>query len=111
VELIQAGGEILLSVVHKLFKAIWNKEEFPDQWLESIIVPIHKKGDRTDYNSNYHEISLLTSYKILLNILLSWLSPYILIDEITGDKIFCICRILERKCEYTETVHQLFIEF
>jgi hypothetical protein len=48
VELIQAGGEILLSAIHKLIKSVWNKEELPDQWKESIIVPLHKKGDKTD---------------------------------------------------------------
>jgi hypothetical protein len=48
-----------------LINSIWNKEELPDQWKESIIVPVHKKGDKTDC-SNYREISLLsTSYKIL----------------------------------------------
>jgi hypothetical protein len=25
----------------------WNKEEFNDQWNESIIVPIYKMGDKT----------------------------------------------------------------
>jgi hypothetical protein len=42
-ELIQAGGEMLLSAIHNLINSIWNKEELPDQWKESIIVPIHKK--------------------------------------------------------------------
>jgi hypothetical protein len=46
--LIQAGGEILRSKIHKLIKSIWNKVELPDQWKESIIVLIHKKGDKTD---------------------------------------------------------------
>jgi hypothetical protein len=73
-ELIQAGGEILLSATHKLINSVWNKEELPDQWKESIIVPVHKKGDKTDCN-NYSGISLLsTSYKLLSNILLSSLS-------------------------------------
>jgi hypothetical protein len=31
VELIQAGGEILLSVIYKLIDSIWNNEELPDQ--------------------------------------------------------------------------------
>jgi hypothetical protein len=71
VELIQAGGETSHSEIHKLFKLIWNKEELPHQWKESIVVPIHKKGDKTDC-SNYRGISLLsTSYKILPNILLA----------------------------------------
>jgi hypothetical protein len=30
-ELIQAGGEILLSVIHKLINSVWSKEELPEQ--------------------------------------------------------------------------------
>jgi hypothetical protein len=44
----QAGGETLVSVIHKLITSIWNKEEMPDQWKESIIVSIHKTGDKID---------------------------------------------------------------
>jgi hypothetical protein len=43
-ELIQAGGNILRSEIHKLINCIWNKEELPEQWKESIIVPIYKKS-------------------------------------------------------------------
>jgi hypothetical protein len=67
---IQAGCDILDSKIHKLINSIWNKEELPDQWKESIIVPVNKKGGKTDC-SNYLGISLLsTSYKILFNFLL-----------------------------------------
>jgi hypothetical protein len=47
-ELYQAGGETLVSVIHKLLTSIWNKEEMPDSWKESIIVPFHRTGDKTD---------------------------------------------------------------
>jgi hypothetical protein len=43
-ELIHAGGKTLCSEFHKLIKLIWNKEELPYQWKESVVVPIHKKG-------------------------------------------------------------------
>jgi hypothetical protein len=54
--------------------------------------------------------------------ILSMLSPYI--DEIIGDhqcgfrrtrsttdQIFCIHQTLEKKWEYNETVHQVFVDF
>jgi hypothetical protein len=70
-ELIQAGGEILRSKIHKLINYIWNKEELPDQWKEFIIVPVYKKGDKTDRSNiaGYH--CYQRSYNILSNILLS----------------------------------------
>jgi hypothetical protein len=55
---------------------MWNKEELPEEWKELIIVPIYKKGDKTDC-SNYRGISLLSStYTILSNVLPSKLAPY-----------------------------------
>jgi len=69
-ELIKAGGRTLRCESYKLTISIWNKEELPEERKESIIVPIYKKGDKTDC-SNYRGISLLpTMYKILSNVLL-----------------------------------------
>ncbi|KAJ4448564.1 hypothetical protein ANN_10582 [Periplaneta americana] len=48
-ELIQEGGSALYSEIYKLVIAIWEKEIVPEQWKESIIVPIFKKGDKTNY--------------------------------------------------------------
>jgi hypothetical protein len=65
-ELIRAGGggEILLSAIRKLINSVWNKEELPDQWKESINVPIHKKGDKTDVIIivGYHCYQLQTTF-------------------------------------------------
>jgi len=57
-ELIKAGGRINYCAIHKLIISIWNKEELPEEWMESIIVLIYKKGDKTDC-TNYRGISLL----------------------------------------------------
>jgi hypothetical protein len=40
-EMIKAGGSKICSEIHKLINCIWNKEELPDQWKESIIVPVY----------------------------------------------------------------------
>jgi len=75
-ELIKAWDRTICLEIHKLITSIWKKEKLPKEWKESIIVPIHKKGDETGCN-NYRGISLLpTTYKILSNILLSRLIPY-----------------------------------
>jgi len=43
----------------------------PEQWKQLIIVPVYKKGDKTDC-WNYRGMSLLSAtYKILSNILLA----------------------------------------
>jgi hypothetical protein len=37
-ELVYAGSAALHSEIHELANSIWNKEELPDQWKESIIL-------------------------------------------------------------------------
>jgi len=107
-ELTKGWGKTIRCEVHTLIMSIWNKEELPEEWKESIIVPIYKKGDKTDC-SKYRGISLLpTTYKMLSNILLARLTPYA--EEIIGDHqcgfrrsrsttghIFCIRQILKKK--------------
>ena len=51
-ELIKAGGRTIRCQIHKLIVSIWNKEELPEVWKESIIVRIYKKGDKTDCNNH-----------------------------------------------------------
>jgi len=55
-ELIKVGGRTICLEIHKLITAIWKKEKLPEEWKELIIIPIQKKGDKTDC-SNYRGIS------------------------------------------------------
>jgi hypothetical protein len=53
-ELIQAGGEMLLSAIQKLVNSTWNKEESPDKWKESIIIPKKTKTPWPEYASELY---------------------------------------------------------
>jgi hypothetical protein len=63
-ELIKAGSRTIRHEIHKLIISIWNKEELPEEWKESIIVPLYKKGDRTECSNlgAYHFCELRGSY-------------------------------------------------
>ena len=50
VELIEAESRTIRCEIHKIINSIWNKQELPAECKESIIVPIHKKGDKTDHS-------------------------------------------------------------
>jgi len=54
---IPAGGRTICSEIHKCINSIWNKEELPEDWKESIIVPIYENG--SEINCNYRGISVL----------------------------------------------------
>ena len=101
---------------------ICNEETWIEQWNNSWINPIHKKGDKT-LCSNYRGISILNvGYKIFASILCERLKPYL--NDIIGsyqcgfrpgksttDQIFTLRRILEKTLKFQIDTHHLFIDF
>ena len=63
-EMIKAGGRTLRYEIHKLINSILNKEEFPEEWKEWIIVPICKKGNKQTVViiEAYHYCQLCTKF-------------------------------------------------
>jgi hypothetical protein len=41
-ELIKAGDRTIRCKIHKLINSVLNKEEFLEEWKESIIAPLYK---------------------------------------------------------------------
>jgi len=75
-ELIKKGGN-KLNRMYEVVRQIWEEERITDERKETIIVPIHKRGDR-DRCENYMGIALgNAAYKILSNIILRKIKPYI----------------------------------
>jgi len=68
-ELIKYRGDKLLNRMYELVRQIWEEERIPEEWKETIIVPVYKRGDR-DRRENYRGIALGNAgYKILSNII------------------------------------------
>ena len=49
---------LILPIIHKVFNRPFSRGEFPEEWCDSIIIPLHKKGSLND-PANYRGISLL----------------------------------------------------
>jgi hypothetical protein len=50
-ELIKLRGKTNRCVIHNVINSIWNKEEFPEEGKESIIVPMYEKVYKTSCNT------------------------------------------------------------
>jgi len=40
VEMFEAGGRTICYEIHKLINSLWNGKELPEDWKESVTVPI-----------------------------------------------------------------------
>ena len=49
------GKEFLIPYLVKIYNNIFDSGIYPESWCKGLIVPIHKKGDRSDPN-NYRGI-------------------------------------------------------
>ena len=110
-ELIKYGGNKQLNRMYEIVKQIWEEKRIPEEWKETIIVPVHKRGDR-DRCENYRRIALgNAAYKILLNMILGKIKPYI--EKVMGDyqSGFRDGIINEKLWEYNQSVQYLFIDF
>jgi hypothetical protein len=64
-EMLKVGGQNLEENIVKLINKAWDEETIPQRWKETLICPLHKKGDRSKCE-NYRGIALMdTIYKIM----------------------------------------------
>ena len=80
-EFFKYGSASLINYLHALFIKLFHMGYFPEQWSESFIVPIFKKGDINEVVFNYRGITLLSTLRklftrILNNRLNKWAEMY-----------------------------------
>jgi len=108
--------------MYNLISLIWNKEQLPKEWLQGIIYPIYKKGERT-ICSNYRPITLLNiaykTFAITLNNRLTRIIEPKLSDAQSGfrpnrstiDNIFIVRQTFEKSYEYNIDLHNMFVDY
>ena len=74
-EMLSLGGEVTLRWLKSIFDTIWETESVPEDWQSQILVPLHKKGSRTNCD-NYRGIALLSvPGKVFAKAILNRLKP------------------------------------
>ena len=71
-----------------IFNSILTSGYFPDKWMDGVIIPIHKKGDRDDVN-NYRGVTLVSCMsKMFTSIINSRIESFCNENNIISDAQF-----------------------
>ena len=74
-ELVEAGREDVITARTTICNKIWQTEEWPTPWTQSLVITLPKKGNLHQCQ-NYRTISLIShASKVMLKILLNRLKP------------------------------------
>ena len=121
-ELVQAGGEAMISALLTICNKIWQTGEWPTPWTQSLIITLPKKGN-LQLCQNYRTISLISHpSKVTLTILLNRLKPQaekIVAEEQAGfrpgrsttEQIFNLRVLCEKYLQHQQDLYHVFIDF
>ena len=74
-ELVQAGGEDVITALTTTCCKIWQTGEGPTPWTQSVVITLPKKGNLQQCQ-NYRTVSLISHpSKVMLKIILNTLEP------------------------------------
>ena len=74
-ELVQAGGEDVITALTTICNRIWQTGEWPTPWTQSLVITLPKKGNLQQCQ-NYRTISQINHPgKVMLKIILNRLKP------------------------------------
>ena len=76
-ELFQILKDNAVKVLHSICQQIWKTQQWPQDWKNSVFIPIPKKGNAKEC-SNYHMIALIShASKVMLKILQARLQQHL----------------------------------
>ena len=121
-ELVQAGGEDVITALTTICDKIWQTEKLPTPWTQSLVITLPKKG-YLQQCQNYRTISLISHpSKVLLKIILNRLKPQaerIIAEEqasfragrSTTEQIFNLRILCEKYLQHQQDLYHVFIDF
>ena len=118
------GKNVLLPVLCNLFNKIFENGNFPEEWSEGYIIPLHKKGSKSEVE-NYRGITLLSSLgklftRVLNNRLTDWAEKYFVLVEAqagfranmsTVDDVFVLHCLLTHVLNQGKKLYCAFVDF
>ncbi|WP_419652868.1 RNA-directed DNA polymerase, partial [Thiolapillus sp.] len=121
-ELVQAGGEDVITVLTTICNKIWQTGEWPTPWTQSLVITLPKKVNLQQCQ-NYRTISLISHpSKVMLKIILNRLKPQaekIIAEEQAGfragrsttGQIFNLRILCEKYLQHQQDLYHVFIDF
>ena len=118
------GKSVLLPYLHILFSKVFETSYFPSAWSVGEIIPLHKKGDKSNVD-NYRGITILSTRRklftrILNNRLNRWAETYSILIEAqagfrenmsTSDNIFVLHGLITHFLNNNRKLYCSFIDF
>ena len=121
-ELVQAGGEDLITALTTICNKIWQTGEWPTPRTQSLVITLPKKGNLQQCQS-YRMISLISHpSKVMLKIILNRLKPQaekIIAKEQAGfragrsttEQIFNLSIVCEKYLQHQRDLYHVFVDF
>ena len=121
-EQVQAGGEDVITALTTICNKIWQTEEWPTPWIQSLVITLPKKGNLQQCQ-NYRTISfIIHPSNVMMKIILNRLKPQavkIIAEEQAGcrarrsttEQIFNLRILCEKFLQHQQDLYHVFIDF
>ena len=121
-ELIQAGGDAMVTTLWHICNKVWKTKKWPKSWTQSLVLSLPKKGD-LQVCSNYRTLSLISHpSKVLLRIILNRLktqAAHVIAEEQAGfmkgrstiEQVFNLRILCEKYLQHQQPLYHVFIDF
>ena len=121
-ELVQAGGEDVITALTTICNKIWQTGEWPTPWTQSLVITLPKKGNLQQCWNYRTTILISHPSKVMLKIVLKRLKPQaekIIAEEQAGfragrrptEQTFNLRILCEKYLQHQQDLYHVFIDF